>query len=588
MSPGAAGAAGVPGSPTAVTITAGMEESEIEAICVASNVTYEEPQNKERTAALQITREKERTKRLKRLRKALDKALAQRPVATSTQPVAAAASPAAFSTPAGVQLPPPVSPGQAGRRAAVSLAGLAERGVWEREARGASAPSAAVPSTANPFTGADAEAAWHELQELRAFKASLVEARPVPLVEAQPLALARPAPSRSGAATSKAAKLKEARREAAAAKVKKERSELKVQRKRLRLQLERLRRSATRDRRKLMELEKSDSMGLARLLASNIEDLPPSMAYLRPLINCQLAVLKSKSGRCNWHPAVLEAASAIFCTSRSAYAELVESGLGAMPSYERIRKLVATAASSSTGHDAARYKALGKEVAEWPEKMRECALLYDEVNLVGALQFKKVGHKFCFFGMVDDPGRLQVFGGAKELTEAERIATLKAKAALVFQLVYIHDVHGSGCSEEKVMRRVCGVHAVSSPPAEVVEGLQSETIMCLEMEGIHVIATSSDGASAFRLMQKESTSGQGRGTANVFVTTTRRNPERPGSVINMTSDISHLQKKGTTNLYKRDMRLPNYLAQMVFKSRPYPGACACACACACAYAYAYT
>jgi hypothetical protein len=58
------------------------------------------------------------------------------------------------------------------------------------------------------------------------------------------------------------------------------------------------------------------------------------MLYLRPLLMNQLAVLKSKGKkRCVWHQGVIEAASAMFLTSRAAYAltyaQLLESCCGA-------------------------------------------------------------------------------------------------------------------------------------------------------------------------------------------------------------------------------------------------------------------
>ena len=119
-------------------------------------------------------------------------------------------------------------------------------------------------------------------------------------------------------------------------------------------------------------------MGFAALLAANVDDLPPSMLYLRPLLMNQLAVLKSKGKkRCVWHQGVIEAASAMFLTSRAAYAQLLESCCGAWPAYERIRKIVAAAVTSSTGHDAAIYKAHGNATATWPEWAREVVLLYD-------------------------------------------------------------------------------------------------------------------------------------------------------------------------------------------------------------------
>jgi hypothetical protein len=271
----------------------------------------------------------------------------------------------------------------------------------------------------------------------------------------------------------------------------------------------------------------------------------------------------------------------LLARTQAAYAELVQAGLCALPTLNHIRKLVAAAVTSSTGQDLSYYKDLGKEVVEWPDKMREVVLLYDEVNTVGTLTFKKVGGKFCFFGMVDEPHHTPIFVDPKAapLTAEERITKMKAKDALVCQVVFLHDVHGAQLSDERILRRVVGVHAVNSPPAEVVTAIIDETIDNLEIYAqVSVVATSSDGASSFRLQQKYATSGQGRDTANVFVTTTRPNPSRSDRILNMLSDISHLMKKATTNLYKsnrasksRYMQVPDYLAQMPFATRPFPG-----------------
>jgi hypothetical protein len=227
------------------------------------------------------------------------------------------------------------------------------------------------------------------------------------------------------------------------------------------------------------------------------------------------------------------------------------------------------------------YKSVGKEVAEWPDKFREAVLVYDEVDLVGKLAFKKVGKCFCFFGMVDDPGYMAVFSNPnrKERTPFDMIREFKAKAALVFQCVFVHDTFNEELSTERVVRRVVGVHAVSSPPAEVVEAITTETIANLDIyAGVRVIATVSDGASAFRLQQKKATSGQGRGTANIFVSSERFDDTRPDSVINMMSDISHLIKKAVTILHtssptskSRFLMIPDYLVQIVFSTRPFPG-----------------
>jgi hypothetical protein len=139
----------------------------------------------------------------------------------------------------------------------------------------------AVSDGATANCVAELEALRAEVRELRAFKASLTVAEPIAFAMAEPLVLtfvapvvpilAEPfvlAPAPAPGELRKQARRKQARRGTAAAKVKKE----------------------------------ADWMGFAALLAANVDDLAPSMLYLRPLLMNQLAVLKSKGKkRCVWH-----------------------------------------------------------------------------------------------------------------------------------------------------------------------------------------------------------------------------------------------------------------------------------------------
>ena len=76
------------------------------------------------------------------------------------------------------------------------------------------------------------------------------------------------------------------------------------------------------------------------------------MVHLPKLIKNQLAVLKSKGKRrCTWHPEVLELCCAIYSCRGAAYAELAESGLAALPSYDHIRKLCQSGSLAITGQD---------------------------------------------------------------------------------------------------------------------------------------------------------------------------------------------------------------------------------------------
>ena len=62
------------------------------------------------------------------------------------------------------------------------------------------------------------------------------------------------------------------------------------------------------------------------------------MKFLPKLIENQLAVLKNPSGRCMWHPAVLEFASAIYTACPAAYAEATAAGILALPSIDHAKK----------------------------------------------------------------------------------------------------------------------------------------------------------------------------------------------------------------------------------------------------------
>lgn len=137
--------------------------------------------------------------------------------------------------------------------------------------------------------------------------------------------------------------------------------------------------------------------------------LPPAQKHLRELILNQLAVLKSPTRRCMWHPAVLEFASAIYTASPSAYAEAIAGGLIALPSMDHAKKCSRQVSSklvgwsltcahviltsftarqgstAPTGKNPVLIEALGAELDKLkvPTKLRDICLIWDEVNLTG-------------------------------------------------------------------------------------------------------------------------------------------------------------------------------------------------------------
>ena len=189
--------------------------------------------------------------------------------------------------------------------------------------------------------------------------------------------------------------------------------------------------------------------------------------------------------------------------------------------------------------------------------------------------------------------------------------------------------------QEKVIRRVVGMHAVSNLAAEAADELMWYTIASLKLKArVRTRVTTCDGASAFRLVQKSNTwddSGAPppvaaappppqappppppqapppppappaaapavapaaapavapalpplatgghpirRGTANVFISSAVPNDveDDNDAELFMFSDQSHAMKKANTNWYSRDMGIPDTYCQMVLQAHPQPGA----------------
>jgi hypothetical protein len=115
----------------------------------------------------------------------------------------------------------------------------------------------------------------------------------------------------------------------------------------------------------------------------------------------------------------------------------------------------------------------------------------------------------------------------------------------------------SGDMDEKVLRRVVGVHAVREAVAEDVDELFWDTVAHLkETCGARTVAAVADGASVNRLMQKMNATQDERGSSDIFVSAEIENDfEADGSKIYIISDISHLIKKWCNHLENSDVRL---------------------------------
>lgn len=211
----------------------------------------------------------------------------------------------------------------------------------------------------------------------------------------------------------------------------------------------------------------------------------------------------------------------------------------------------------TTGHDDGLYSEFNKVLDGLEGEKREVVLCWDEINLVGSLAFKLIKGKYVFFGLCDRPHRPRLFREPKEKgkSRGEQLESMRASHALVFMATVLGNT--SEDQDEKIIRRVVGVHSVRNCVAEEIDELFWDTVCNLrEICDVRTVAGLCDGASANRLFQKANTSGQGRGMPNQFVTTVVPNDleDDPGAFIFQVSDISHLIKKLTNHVWKMATR----------------------------------
>ena len=131
---------------------------------------------------------------------------------------------------------------------------------------------------------------------------------------------------------------------------------------------------------------------------------PPAQRHLRLLLENQLATLRSKKGRCVWHVEVLDWCTDVYRRNPGAYQHMAHGGFLKLPHADTVRKLAARA-NLTSGECRELYDALRKRVEGLPpgKALREMALLFDEINIVGDAAFKVVKGEYRFFGFIDVP-----------------------------------------------------------------------------------------------------------------------------------------------------------------------------------------
>ena len=139
--------------------------------------------------------------------------------------------------------------------------------------------------------------------------------------------------------------------------------------------------------------------------------------------------------------------------SRPAYEAMAYGGLLQLP-HERTVEKHSGAAHSEAGHSERLYRGVGEAAKQLPEQAREsCALIFDEINVVGDLAFKVLNGEYTFYGLVSDEIRAALFVPPKGASVEEQLKAKQATHALVFQVTTISDTK---------FRRVCGVHPVAA------------------------------------------------------------------------------------------------------------------------------
>ena len=220
--------------------------------------------------------------------------------------------------------------------------------------------------------------------------------------------------------------------------------------------------------------------------------------------------------------------------------------------------------NGEAGHSNVLYSGIreaAKSVSE--QDRRSCALIFDEINVVGDLAFKIVNGEYHFFGLVSEELRAQLFTGPPSGTIEEQLKAKQATHALVFQVTTI--AAGS-------FKRVCGIHPVTRLNAAMLDQLFWETVHRLQVSGITIVAAICDGAGCNRLFQKMQTSDLRKSSPDTFVSSWCFNKvaDDMDAKIFFISDPSHFIKKCCNHWEKskdlpgsRSLALPDLLVQQL-------------------------
>lgn len=251
-------------------------------------------------------------------------------------------------------------------------------------------------------------------------------------------------------------------------------------------------------------------------------------------------------------------------------------GMGQLP-HERTLEKHEGKVNGEAGHSDFLYRKIGDAAAALkPQNRASCALIFDEINVVGDLAFKIHNGEYTFFGLVSEDIRARLFAPPPSGPVDERLKAKQATHALVFQVTTI--------TTSVSFKRVCGIHPVARLNAATLDQLFWETVERLQrLSGLIIVAAICDGAGCNRLMMKMQTSELRKGSPNIFKQAWCFNKvadppdEDPGPIetgripkIFFISDPSHLIKKYCNHWEKsaegtgpRSLMLPDFLVRLV-------------------------
>lgn len=142
------------------------------------------------------------------------------------------------------------------------------------------------------------------------------------------------------------------------------------------------------------------SLDTQHALAPLFNAVLPEHEHLHAILKDQAKCRRNPSKTCHWSKPTLDWCAGVFLCKPAAYGAMANMDVVILPSEDTVKRHLALVQATS-GHSVPLYEALKKATRNLPAHMRDVALIFDEVSLVGQLAFKIIGGEYQYVGMVD-------------------------------------------------------------------------------------------------------------------------------------------------------------------------------------------